>query len=174
MEICVRCTRPSYGLKCRNQLSSLCPMVFLYIISHNVLLCMQAQHHNNAAATQSNTPTVHVLYCTNVLYMYCTTVYTTVSTQYKVTNIITLYISFCIVCIFIHHNKKHSCSCTQFHGPLHALIHVLKKHCKFCLREMGKTDGLRNTRFMAAILWDVMPCWLVGSFNTIIKYRIIF
>jgi hypothetical protein len=51
MEICFRCTRPSYGLKGRNQLPSLCPMVLLYIISYNVLLCMQVQHHNNADAT---------------------------------------------------------------------------------------------------------------------------
>jgi len=65
----------------------------------------------------------------------CTTVYTTVSTRYKVTNRFTLYVPLCIVCIFKYHNKKHSC--TQFRGPLRALIHVLKKRCKFCLREMG-------------------------------------
>jgi hypothetical protein len=77
------------------------------------LVFMQAQHHNNAAVSQSNTDCI------------CTSLCTTVSTQYKVMNLNTLHISVCIVCIFKYHSNKNSLH-TQFHGPLHALIHVLK------------------------------------------------
>jgi len=63
--------------------------IFMYngFVIYYFSQCMQAQYH-------SNTPTV----------------YTTVSTRYNVTNRITLYVPFCIACMFKYHNKKHSCT----------------------------------------------------------------
>jgi len=54
---------------------------------------------------------------------------------------------------------------------------VLYMHSHMCLKMVQilfKRNGLRNTTFMTAIFWDVMPCRLVESFNPVIKYWIIF